>query len=127
MFSNLVNKASKFAMEGVKNLVVKQYKLPVTKILDNLMESRSSPETDDYRYFDPKLLRPADSANVARNRQSFSDAIVFMIGGGNYIEYQNLQDYAKTRSTMATKRVVYGCTELVNASQFLEHLAKLGV
>jgi hypothetical protein len=25
MFSNLVNKASKFAMEGVKNLVVKQY------------------------------------------------------------------------------------------------------
>jgi hypothetical protein len=25
MFSNLVNQASKFAMEGVKNLVVKQY------------------------------------------------------------------------------------------------------
>ena len=25
MFSNLMNKASKFAMEGVKNLVVKQY------------------------------------------------------------------------------------------------------
>ena len=25
MFSNLVNKASKFAMEGVKNLVVKQH------------------------------------------------------------------------------------------------------
>jgi hypothetical protein len=79
MFSNLVNKASKFAMEGVKNLVVKQYvniyisiiyffkifififkKLPVTKIVDNLMECRSSPETDDYRYFDPKLLRSTD-------------------------------------------------------------------
>jgi len=42
-----------------------------------------------------------------------------MIGGGNYIEYQNLQDYAKTRST---KRIVYGCTELVNASQFLEQV-----
>ena len=35
-------------------------KLPVTKIVDNLMECRSSPETDDYRYFDPKLLRSAD-------------------------------------------------------------------
>ena len=35
------------------------------------------------------------SASVARNRQAFNDAIVFMIGGGNYIEYQNLQDYAK--------------------------------
>jgi hypothetical protein len=31
MFSNLVNKASKFAMEGVKNLVVKQH---VNKLLD---------------------------------------------------------------------------------------------
>lgn len=45
-----------------------------------------------------------------------------MIGGGNYIEYQNLQDYAKTRSTLPTKRIVYGCTELVNASQFLEQV-----
>ncbi|CAF5145026.1 unnamed protein product, partial [Rotaria magnacalcarata] len=59
MFSNLVNKASKFAMDGVKNLVVKQYKLPVTKIVDCLMENRSSPETDGYRYFDP-TLRSAD-------------------------------------------------------------------
>jgi hypothetical protein len=29
MFSNLVNKASKFAMEGVKNLVVKQHVNPL--------------------------------------------------------------------------------------------------
>jgi hypothetical protein len=34
---------------------------------------------------------------MARNRQGFNDAIVFMIGGGNYIEYQNLQDYAKVQ------------------------------
>ncbi|CAF0722597.1 unnamed protein product [Didymodactylos carnosus] len=126
MFSNLMNKASKFAMEGVKNLVVKQHKLPITKIVDNLMESRSSPETDDYRYFDPKLLRATDSANTARNRQAFNDSIVFVIAGGNYIEYQNLQDYAKARSTISSKRIVYGCTELVNATQFVEQLSKLG-
>lgn len=65
------------------------------------------------------------SANLARNRQSFNDAIVFMIGGGNYIEYQNLQDYAKTRSTLPTKRIVYGCTELVNAPQFLEQVVQV--
>ena len=35
-------------------------KLPVTKIVDALMESKSMAEVDDYRYFDPKLLRPAD-------------------------------------------------------------------
>ncbi|CAM4866718.1 unnamed protein product [Rotaria socialis] len=129
MFSNLVNKASKFAMDGVKNLVVKQYKLPVTKIVDSLMENRSSPETDGYRYFDP-TLRSADTVSSARYRQGFNDAIVFMIGGGNYIEYQNLQeylqDYAKTRSATTTKRIIYGCTEIVNASQFVEQLTKLG-
>lgn len=48
-----------------------------------------------------------------------------MIGGGNYIEYQNLQDYAKTRSTVATKRIIYGCTEIVNASQFLEQVIRI--
>jgi len=64
------------------------------------------------------------SANIVRNRQGFNDAIVFMIGGGNYIEYQNLQDYAKTRSQISTKRIVYGCTELVNASQFLEQVKR---
>ncbi|CAF2065083.1 unnamed protein product [Rotaria magnacalcarata] len=129
MFSNLVNKASKFAMDGVKNLVVKQYKLPVTKIVDCLMENRSSPEIDGYRYFDP-TLRSADNVSSARYRQGFNDAIVFMIGGGNYIEYQNLQeylqDYAKTRSSTTTKRIIYGCTEIINASQFIEQLTKLG-
>jgi len=35
-------------------------KLPVTKIVDALMESKSMAEVDDYRYFDPKLLRPTD-------------------------------------------------------------------
>ncbi|CAF4505028.1 unnamed protein product, partial [Rotaria magnacalcarata] len=53
-------------------------------------------------------LRSADNVSSARYRQGFNDAIVFMIGGGNYIEYQNLQeylqDYAKTRSSTTTKR-----------------------
>ena len=62
------------------------------------------------------------SANIARNRQSFNDAIVFMVGGGNYIEYQNLQDYVKPRPPAPPRRIVYGCTELVNASQFLEQV-----
>ena len=34
--------------------------LPLTKVVDQLMEQKSNPETDDYRYFDPKLLRPTD-------------------------------------------------------------------
>ena len=33
--------------------------------------------------------------SVPRNKAPSTEAVVFMVGGGNYIEYQNLQDYAK--------------------------------
>ena len=41
-------------------LVLSMQKLPVTKVVDALMESKSMAEVDDYRYFDPKLLRSTD-------------------------------------------------------------------
>uniref|UniRef100_A0A8C6XQV6 Sec1 family domain containing 1 n=2 Tax=Naja naja TaxID=35670 RepID=A0A8C6XQV6_NAJNA len=84
LFSRVMNTGSQFVMEGVKNLVLKQQ------------------ETDDYRYFDPKMLRG--------------------IGGGNYIEYQNLADYIKGKQG---KHVLYGCSELFNAAQFLKQLQHL--
>ena len=34
-------------------------------------------------------------SSVPRNRNPYQEAIVFVIGGGNYIEYTNLVDYAK--------------------------------
>ena len=33
-----------------------------------------------------------------QDKAPFSDGIVFVVGGGNYIEYQNLQDYVKTKN-----------------------------
>jgi len=127
MFSKLMSTASSFAMEGVKNLVVKKHNLPVTKIVDCLMEIKSSQETDDFRYFDPKLVRTVDSS-VSRNRSPFNESIVFMVGGGNYIESQNLSDYCKSRSLSSgtNKHILYGCTELLNAQEFLQQLCDLG-
>lgn len=126
MFSKLMSHGSQFVMEGVKNLVVKKHNLPITRIVDSLMEMKSLQETDDYRYFDPKLLRATDSSTIPRNRSPFQDAIVFVVGGGNYIEYQNLVDYTKGKSGPATKKILYGCTDLVNADQFLKQLSQLG-
>ncbi|KAK7880215.1 hypothetical protein WMY93_033112 [Mugilogobius chulae] len=133
LFSRVMNTGSQFVMEGVKNLVLKQHNLPVTRILDNLMEMKSHPETDDYRYFDPKMLRGSESS-IPRNKNPFQEtdlslpqllflAIVFVVGGGNYIEYQNLVDYAKSKQG---RKVVYGCSELFNAAQFIKQLAQLG-
>lgn len=68
------------------------------------MEMKSTQETEDYIYLDPKLLKVTD---IPRNRSAFQDAIVFVVGGGNYIEYQNLVDYAK---------VNYSCLILIHYS-----------
>lgn len=66
--------------------------LPVTRIVDNLMEFKNSQEMDDYLYLDPKQHKLTE---MPRNRSPFQDAFVFVVGGGNYIEYQNLCEYAK--------------------------------
>lgn len=127
MFSNLLTKSSKLMMEGVKNFVVKQHKLPLTKIVDNLMELKSTQEFDDYRYFDPKLIRSTTSNDaIPKSKNPFNEAIVFIIGGGNYIEYQNLLDNAKSKSTNTQRKFIYGSTEFINASQLLVQLEQLG-
>uniref|UniRef100_A0A6Q2Y1A0 Sec1 family domain containing 1 n=1 Tax=Esox lucius TaxID=8010 RepID=A0A6Q2Y1A0_ESOLU len=100
LFSRVMNSGSQFVMEGVKNLVLKQHNLPVTRILDNLMEMKSNPETDDYRYFDPKMLRGSESS-IPRNKNPFQEA-------------------------KPGKKVLYGCSELFNAGQFLKQLSSLG-
>lgn len=124
MFSKLMSQGSQFFMEGVKNLVIKKHNLPATRIVDALMEMKTMQEVEDYRYFDPKLLRADPS--IPRNKSTFQEAYVFVVGGGNYIEYQNLIDYAKGKSTTAPKRIVYGCSDVCNASQFLKQLSRLG-
>nr|CAD7411595.1 unnamed protein product [Timema poppensis] len=121
MFSKLVSQGSSFVMEGVKNLVVKRHNLPVTRIVDELMEMKASQETEDYRYFDPKQLRTSEGSQPPRTRTPFQEAIVFIVGGGNYIEYQNLADYTKSKAGGPTnKRVIYGSSTLNNAKQFLK-------
>uniref|UniRef100_A0A8C1B851 Sec1 family domain-containing protein 1 n=1 Tax=Cyprinus carpio carpio TaxID=630221 RepID=A0A8C1B851_CYPCA len=118
LFSRVMNTGSQFVMEGVKNLVLKQHNLPVTRILDNLMEMKSNPVSVLVCF--SLSLRPFIFSLISTN---IKHAIVFVVGGGNYIEYQNLVDYTKARQG---KRVLYGCSELFNAAQFMKQLSQLG-
>lgn len=77
-----------------------QQNLPVTKIVDELMEMRQSNEVEDYYYLDPKQLKRVEQ--TPKNRTTFQDVIVFIVGGGNYIEYQNLVDYVKVIISLYT-------------------------
>ena len=98
MFSSLISQSSNFVMAGVKNLVVKKHNLPITKIVDEIMEQKQGKHNDEYKYLDPKILRGQDGAQIPRTKTPFNDAIVFVVGGGNYIEYQNLQDYSRNKN-----------------------------
>ncbi|XP_018027037.1 sec1 family domain-containing protein 1 [Hyalella azteca] len=129
MFSKLLNHGSALVVEGVKNFVLKENKLPVTRIVDNLMELRSCEEDKSFCYHDPKLLRPQDANSAsARARTPFQDCIVFVVGGGCYTEYANLRAYAGRKASAApvSRRVVYGCSELLSPEGFLAQLSKLG-
>lgn len=54
----------------------------------------------------------------------FREAIVFMIGGGNYLEAESLATWASR--TQPPKSVIYGATDVLTGEQFAQQLAELG-
>ncbi|KAJ5519588.1 Sec1-like protein, partial [Penicillium fimorum] len=84
---------------------------------------------------------PGTGASFGQRRQAFSEAIVFTVGGGSMDEYGNLQEWVRRTNGQAgaegapaqratpghRRRVVYGSTDLMNATEFLsDSLAPLG-
>jgi hypothetical protein len=91
-------------LAGVRNLLPTNQHLPLTRLVEALMANKppggggsaaADKEADKYLYFDPKA--PAGSSRHARNRVqgAFKESVVFVLGGGNYSEYQNLQDWQR--------------------------------
>jgi hypothetical protein len=136
---------------GVRALLPKSANYQVTRIAEALMDLRGAQLgiEDSYLYLDPKLAAKQTgpgAAPVPRKTTPFRDAIVFVIGGGNYVEHQNLADLAKRSSQQAAgasssaggaavpgaglasmqKRIIYGSTEIVHPLKFLETLSRLG-
>lgn len=111
------------AAASVQQFLPENKKLHITRVTDAICELRPNTEDDSFLYLDPKVKNSSDE-NVPRHRTPFREAIVFMIGGGNYNEYLNLQAYAKAQKTHS-RNIVYGSTELLNPSLFLQQLNSL--
>ena len=107
---------------GVKNLLSGGRQLALTRAVEALMDAKQSPETDGFLYLDPRA--PKGAGVSAASRGPVKDAVVFMIGGGNFMEYGGLQEMA--RRSQPAKSVVYGATEMLSGTQFLQQLAELG-
>ena len=55
---------------------------------------------------------------------TYKEAVVFVVGGGNYLEAESLMTWASKAAP--PKHIVYGATELLTADKFTEQLAALG-
>lgn len=115
-------------ISGIKKLLPEKKNMPITNVVETIMDPNNSSEdrlkvTDDYLYFDPRKVRGSHSKQP--KRQSYSDALVFIIGGGNYLEYQNLQEWANTGSTGTNKTVAYGSTSIYSPSEFLKEVSSI--
>ena len=115
-------------ISGVKNFLPSSSNLTVTRIIESLMDPQASQSytsstslTDDYLYFDP---RTRNAQKPARG-QSFGEAVVFMVGGGNYVEYGNLLDWCdRQKAAGRDKRVIYGASEIVSPTAFVSELSR---
>lgn len=112
---------------GLKKLLPEKKNLPITNIAEAIMDPSNASNnsmhiTDDYLYLDPKSrgghLKPP-------KRQLYEEGIVFVVGGGNYLEYQNLSEWANVPGR-PHKGVVYGSTDIVTAKDFVQEILELG-
>ncbi|KAF6155858.1 hypothetical protein GIB67_039189 [Kingdonia uniflora] len=129
--SNIVDWAEKLygqsisaVTAGVKNLLSSDRQLALTRTVEALMEGRPNPDVDSYHVFDPRTPRSSSGAGGNHLKGPFKEAIVFMIGGGNYMEYGSLQELAYRQNP--TKHVIYGTTEVLTGEEFVDQLTLLG-
>lgn len=116
-FGNLIS--------GVRNFLPENKDLPVTKIAQQLLDpasatnsSSSGKVAEDFLYFDPHESR-GSSTRPPPKRTFYDQAIVFMVGGGNFFEYANV-------ATKFGSRVLFGATDIPTPHHFVEECAELG-
>jgi len=108
---------------GLKNVLTSKKELVVCKILDALMEHKTTSLTENFLYLDPKATASGARGETApRLRAPFCRAVAFVVGGGSYAELQALQELALKQG----RHVIYGSTDLVAPCQFAEELCHLG-
>ena len=108
------------ATDKVVGLLGKINKHHATVVVENLCEMRG--EDEEYLYLDPKVKGDVSLQKLrTMNRAPVREVIAFVIGGGCYGEYQNLQMVASDRL-----RIGYGSTELLDSEAFLGQLGQLG-
>jgi hypothetical protein len=137
-------------VSGVKNFLPAQKDLTVTRLVASILDpssasSQALQETERWLTLDVQGRRggragggqgatsiTSSSAAMAGKR----DAIVFVVGGGSYVEYTNLLEY-NSRMTgtqvqqqnslvgSGARRLIYGSTDILTPTSFVKALSHL--
>lgn len=94
----------------------------ITKIASTCLSVKSLVSLDNYILLDPKTKASIGRSSQSTRFSKFSSAIMFMIGSGNIVEYQNLCEFAEKEG----KSVLYGTTDMNRPADFLKELRALG-
>ncbi|KAG9008863.1 Vesicle trafficking between the ER and Golgi [Tulasnella sp. JGI-2019a] len=120
-------------LSGVKNFLPQSKNLPVTRLVEALMDpsaaaTQALQDTDEYLFLDPRQSRSAPGAGPGKaKRMVHAEGIVFVVGGGGYVEYTNLMEWAgRAGGGSGIKKVTYGSTEILDPEEFLAVLEGLG-
>lgn len=127
--------------QNAKDLIVENRKsLAAARALKLFMNDRArvahgssaNAVLDGYLLFDPKLqekfgdgdVKDSDPASEKARHMVFSDAILFTVGGGSYVEFEDCMAAVRSSSdTLELPNVIYGSTELLSSDEFLEQVA----
>ncbi|TIC16937.1 Sec1-like protein [Wallemia mellicola] len=119
-------------LSGVKNFLPAKKELAITRLTEALMDpyncsTQASQDVDDYLYFDPKQSRSTYGQKPRQqggHKQSYDEALVFVVGGASLVEHANLVEWA-TRPQQTQKKVTYGGTDISSPKEFVSILSNL--
>lgn len=122
-------------LSGVKNFLPQSKNLPVTRLVEALMDpsaaaTQALQDTDEYLFLDPRQPRSSAPGVGKAKRMVHAEGIVFVVGGGGYVEYTNLMEWAARTAGSGSgpaKKVTYGSSEILDPTEFLGVLEALGM
>ncbi|KAI0567274.1 Sec1 [Gracilaria domingensis] len=119
---------------NVNKLIISADKaFAAARIVQTLMDRKGDASIlEEYETLDPKAPKGTAPPTVTR---PCKEAVLFVVGPGNYIEFQNCQDQVCSRVVQDGKNtqfvpngktVIYGATELCSGVEFVEQLQRSG-
>ncbi|EMD49779.1 vacuolar protein sorting-associated protein, putative [Entamoeba histolytica HM-3:IMSS] len=102
----------------VAKLLPSDKKVAATIVVDTLSNAKGTDLEKEFNYFDPIK---SEEPFIPEKRHKHTDVILFMLGGGNYMEYTNICQFAKK----SNKRIIYATTEMLNGTELLHQISRI--